>query len=280
MSRPKTSDVSALSSLVANGHQAVHGVSFSPSEIPYGGFSPVRLQIGIRPRPSLPAHTRRRLIRGQESGRPSLTFSPVRGNRRTESALERQPCGRFRSRGPWLARGLFCPAGSSLTMASSEALVSSRRLMVFGGGSLPCRVASAAAGNQRSPNLTCASFAPCRLPYPGGSGGRDCCSSTRGGLHPFVRGSAPAMPTQKSVHAWRAYEAAEFALCCTPELCRPSTDRGLLHPSYHSASRLAGTSGMTTRRVSQLPRTDFHRQDTQLYGLRHESHEWARIGIA
>ena len=232
MIRPTASNVSALSSFVANGCRAVHGVSFAPSKIPYGGFSPVRLQIGIRPRPSLPAHTRRRLIRGHESGHPSHRSAP-RGNRRTVSALERQPCRRFRSRGPWLARGLFCPAGSMLTMASSEALVSSRRLMVFGGGSLPGGVASASAGNQRFPNLSCASFAPCRLPYPGGSGGRDCCSSTRGGLHPFVKGSASAMPTQKSVHAWRAYEAAEFALCCGPELCRPSTDRGLLHSSFH-----------------------------------------------
>ena len=44
MFRPVTSGVSALSGFVANGHQAMHHVSFSPSKIPYGGFSPVRLQ--------------------------------------------------------------------------------------------------------------------------------------------------------------------------------------------------------------------------------------------
>ena len=44
MCRPVTSCVSALSGCVANGHQALHHVSSSPSEIPYGGFSPVRLQ--------------------------------------------------------------------------------------------------------------------------------------------------------------------------------------------------------------------------------------------
>jgi len=43
MFRSMTSDVSALSSIVANGHQTVH--SFLPtSKIPYGGFSPVQLQ--------------------------------------------------------------------------------------------------------------------------------------------------------------------------------------------------------------------------------------------
>jgi len=39
--RPMTSDVSALSGIVANGHQAIHFVSSAPSKIPYGGFSPV-----------------------------------------------------------------------------------------------------------------------------------------------------------------------------------------------------------------------------------------------
>jgi hypothetical protein len=33
-------------------------------------------------------------------------------------------------------------------------------------------------------------------------------------------------------------------------------------------SHLAGTSNMTTRPLSQLPRPDLHRQDTQPYGLR------------
>ena len=46
MGRPAASVVSALSGFVANGRQAVHHVSSPPSKIPYGGFSPVRLQIG------------------------------------------------------------------------------------------------------------------------------------------------------------------------------------------------------------------------------------------
>src|SRR5208337_1496824 len=40
--RPMTSSVSALSGIVANGHQAIHFVSSAPSKIPYGGFSPVK----------------------------------------------------------------------------------------------------------------------------------------------------------------------------------------------------------------------------------------------
>src|SRR5439155_3457081 len=51
MIRPMASNVSALSGNVANGHQAIHFVSSAPSKIPYGGFSPVRLQTRFRQRP-------------------------------------------------------------------------------------------------------------------------------------------------------------------------------------------------------------------------------------
>ena len=52
MFRPVASDVSALSSGVANGDQTMQHVSSSLSKIPYGGFSPVRLQTGSPRRPS------------------------------------------------------------------------------------------------------------------------------------------------------------------------------------------------------------------------------------
>ena len=66
MCRSVTSNVSAISSFVAKGHQTVHYVSSSLSKIPYGGFSPVRLQTGIQPQPSL-------LGRGL-SARPTFTY--------------------------------------------------------------------------------------------------------------------------------------------------------------------------------------------------------------
>jgi hypothetical protein len=50
--RPVASKVSALSSGVANGDQTMQHVSSSLSKIPYGGFSPVRLQTGSPRRPS------------------------------------------------------------------------------------------------------------------------------------------------------------------------------------------------------------------------------------
>src|SRR5262245_24951644 len=53
-----TSDVSALWSIVANSHQTLYLVSPTPSKIPYGGFSPVRLQTRLTPRPPSPAPCR------------------------------------------------------------------------------------------------------------------------------------------------------------------------------------------------------------------------------
>ena len=114
MIRPMTSDVSALSGIVANGHQAVHFVSSAPSKIPYGGFSPVRLQTGCQPRPSL----LRQLIRGHSRDLPGerLIRSRVSPAALTGSDTTHP------SSGPWLRQRLFCPPASSLTMATSELL--------------------------------------------------------------------------------------------------------------------------------------------------------------
>jgi hypothetical protein len=71
--RPVTSGVSALSGRVANGHQAMQHVSSNLSEIPYGGFSPVRLQTGSIRRH---LHRLRRLIDGQLHRLLQISFSP------------------------------------------------------------------------------------------------------------------------------------------------------------------------------------------------------------
>ena len=217
--RPAASGVSALWGFVANGRRAVHPVSSSPSKIPYGGFSPVRLQTGFRPRPSPPAHTRRGLIRGHESASPHPSLAPTRGNRRSESALRVRAGGRSGPEALGSPAGCAVPPGRRLLWPHPRVWPAPDALCSSAAGL--CHPAAV----QRFPNLLRVSFAPCRLPYPGGSGGRDCCSSTRGGLRPSVRGSAPASPTQNSVHAWLRNEAAEFALCCGPELRSPFTDK-------------------------------------------------------
>ena len=115
-------------------------VSPSPSKIPYGGFSPVRLQTDRQRRPStssqglsaVPSRPMTRLIRHRSCGSLPGTRDPRRATRSRTSRFNvaRPPATPTRpSRGPWLAIGLWCPAGSSLTMASSEPLNPSPPLM-------------------------------------------------------------------------------------------------------------------------------------------------------
>ena len=101
-------------------------VSSSPSKIPYGGFSPVRLQTGIRPRPS-PARSDSSLHPAPIYTQPKF-LSPKRATSRSRTCVQAALPSSDRtlpSRGPWLASGLYCPAGSTLTMTSSETLSTS-----------------------------------------------------------------------------------------------------------------------------------------------------------
>ena len=156
MRRPVTSDVSALSGSVAYGHQAMQHVSSDLSKIPYGGFSPVRLQTGLIRRC---LRRLRRLISGQLHRRLPASESPHCVGARGRVA------GAFRSRGPWLGVGFCCPVTSTLTMASSELLTNSRRLIAS-----PAGLCLAAAG-QKVPAFSCESFSSCHFQYPGGPGG-------------------------------------------------------------------------------------------------------------
>jgi hypothetical protein len=183
MFRPMASIVSALLGVVAKWPSGRASVSSSPSKIPYGGFSPVRLQIDIPPRPSPPANTRRSLIRGPQSVCPVASLSLLQGNRRTESALGNRPLGRCRSRGPWLPGGLYCPARSSLTMASSEALDFTRRLMFSPTGLAKTRDSLLYSA---CPSVR----AVCRTPSDRAVIADS--RSARGSLRPFVRVSASA----------------------------------------------------------------------------------------
>jgi hypothetical protein len=63
------------------------------------------------------------------------------------------------SSGPWLPNRLCCPAGSSLTMATSTPLTATRRLMHSS-----ARLAGSTRQPQRVPNLLCPSISP--MPSP------------------------------------------------------------------------------------------------------------------
>ena len=187
MIRPMTSNVSALSGVVANGHQAIHFVSSAPSKIPYGGFSPVRLQTRLTPRPPS------RMVPHSLIGRHCRYLRPrrfVRSGSYDQSAPRTSDHDR-ESSGPWLPNRLYCPVGSSLTMATSAPLVATRRLMVYS-----VRLRDQPASYRGSPIYSASPCTPCRRPYSGGSD--DCarqCLHRRSCLRHFRTGSATTSPT-------------------------------------------------------------------------------------
>src|SRR6266568_4810482 len=147
---PMASNVSALSGIVANGHQAIHFVSSAPSKIPYGGFSPVRLQSRLTPRP--PSQTFQRLVIGRHC-RYLVSRRFVRSGSCDQPAPRTSDHDR-ESSGPWLPNRLYCPAGSSLTMATSAPLSATQRIMDY---SVKLRNQSA---SRRGPQFTLPILSP------------------------------------------------------------------------------------------------------------------------
>jgi hypothetical protein len=181
----------------------------------------------------------------------------------------------IQSRGPWLACGLCCPAGSSLTMASSETLTPSHRLIFFVRRvfALRPRMGWLQELPQFAPRLF--SFVPPSVPR-----------QTRR-LHMTVA-SPPALAFAFSAQARHLYiHAHRFPRGRVTRL-----QSSLYAPAYAAARRIASPSPARTftfelsppespqRSVeynyagnSQFPRPDFHRLETRPYGLRTEGTE-------
>ena len=171
----------------------------------------------------------------------------------------------IQSRGPWLASGLCCPAGSSLTMTSSEPLFPSHRLMYFRRVLAP---RSAQGWEREGPQFTLRVFSlvPSSVPrWPD-----DCLrlllhrplwpspSSQKVGVRlSTLAGSLPGLRN----------EAAKFASCYGPMRWLALLRQGRLLSSFHLLGHPSGASNMTTRANSQFPRPDFHRLDKQPYRL-------------
>src|SRR2546427_1101796 len=158
MIRSMTSKVSALSGGVANGHQTIHFVSSAPSEIPYGGYSPVRLQTRLTPRP--PSQAYPRLLIGRHCR--YLRRQRFIRNRSCDQAAPATSDHDRDSSGPWLPVRLYCPVGSSLTMATSAPLSAARWLMHYSTG-----LREQPASRRGSPIYSASPFTPCCRPYSG-----------------------------------------------------------------------------------------------------------------
>ena len=263
MIRPMTSNVAALSGFVANGHQAIHFVSSAPSKIPYGGFSPVRLQTHLTPRPPSRAFPRPligRHCRYLGSGRFVRSRSCDQAAPRT-SDHDRE------SSGPWLPSRLYCPARSSLTMATSAPLPATRRLMDYS-----ARLREQPARHRGSPIYSANPFVPCRRPYSGGA---------RKGLRQW---SACGYKPSPSLHGLGHHAASHFGTreVCVTKLqrslnatarwrCSPRSDRGFYDRAFVNRVTPKVHVGYHWMVHCHLPSPDFHRLDWQPYGLRAEN---------
>jgi hypothetical protein len=250
MSRSMTSIVSALSSVVANGHQTVHCVSSTPSKIPYGGFSPVRLQTGCQERPS-PSHSG--LIRSHSSYLLRTRYSVVG----LASKRYVRPLTRTRpSSGPWLPSRLYCPAGSWLTMATSAPLPASRRLMDYTRLALRSR-----ASGRGSPiySLSPCAHAVARTPVVP----MRACDDFFGmgdSLRPICTGSAttnPTNPDQVGVVTKRQRLLDATAWCAG----WPCSGQDVYSRAFVGRVAPSPTSVMTRWTHHQFPSPDFHRLD-------------------
>ena len=221
MIRPMTSDVSALSGIVANGHQAIHYVSSAPSKIPYGGFSPVRLQTGCQKRPSSPHG---------DFDVPTVAFSSVR------VLFRNRTCVRRHSR-------LLTPHTCPVALGSASGCIVRRPHCLLRPHPSFCppppvslSYASGSNGEQEFPNLLCQGLIPCRRPYSGGSRAPMTSLSVGLGLHPFCTGSATTL-IHTPDYVWSHLRSCSVDLMLRPGILLAPLWTGLLRPSFRAVDR-------------------------------------------
>src|SRR5262245_42956994 len=260
MIRSVTSGVSALSGIVANGHQAIHFVSSAPSKIPYGGFSPVRLQTRLKQRP--PSRARPRPLIGRHCRYLNLRRGIRSGS--CDQAAPKTSDHDHESSGPWLPNRLYCPVGSSLTMAASAPLLAIRRLMDYS-----ARLRDQPASRRGSPIYSASPLAPCRRRYSGGSSNcsrrflrRWCC------LRQIRTGSATTNPIVYPVPMGRVTKLQRLLNAAAWRPCLPCSGQDFYNRAF--VGRVAPDShvGYDCMANRHLPSPDFHWLDCRPYGLR------------
>jgi hypothetical protein len=246
-------------------------VSSSLSKIPYGGFSPVRLQTGFQPRPS--------------SNMPSLSARPAftQTSRIYTRLKPLSPKRAFFRSGTFVQAELPLsytdhPVQRSLAplrvmlsrwiIAYYYLMRASRSLLpVYGLSSRSLPYGLVWAGNEKVPNLICWSFpiVPSSVPRR-----LDDCWRLL-----LDRPQWPSPFSQKvgarsialSGTARTCNEAAKFTLCYGPMELLALLRLGLLLSSFHLLGHPLGMSSITTRVNNQFPWPDFHRLDQQPYRL-------------
>jgi hypothetical protein len=211
----------------------------SPSKIPYGGFSPVRLQTEIQPppsstRPGLSTACIRpdtRLISGYRPGfqslRPTEGLTVGEAGAPASSGTAARRTGRFRPEALGSPAGCVVPPDHRLLRPHPSLSVSATHLCIRGWLLQPR--GRPRAENERFPNLLPVSGPACRPPYPGGSDG--ClwlCFATRASLRRFVSGSASTCPTHVGSGVGRVTRLqGSLSNATARRLARPSPTRAI-----------------------------------------------------
>jgi hypothetical protein len=238
-------------------------VSSSPSKIPYGGFSPVRLQtgVGIPPRSS-PAGS-------NLSARPAFLRHPLTHTR----SQFRSPKRANSYRRGTCVQAVLPPSDANTPVQRSLAprrVLLSRRLFAYydlirtSGPHLPVYalcvrsspVGLVRAGGQKVPNLSCRSVTACRLLYPGSwMTAPDCCFVTHCGLSLEGTGSAAAMSTLSGLSRGPLNEAVKFANATARGLASLATGPGVYVRAFISwvtpLKRRVSLPGQTTNSRGQ-----------------------------
>ena len=225
MSRPMTSGVSALSSIVANGHQAIHFISSAPSKIPYGGFSPVRLQTRCRDAifGAAPAAAYRRF-------QPSSDIHPLLLSGCL--GLSPHPNAPNADSGALVQRSLARPA----VVLSASVFAYYDRIRASGCPRRFRLLCQRVCDRQKFPNLLCQGLIPCRRPYSGGSRAPMTSLSVGLDLHPFCTGSATTL-IHTPDYVWPHLRSCSVDLMLRPGILLAPLWTGRLRPSFRAVDR-------------------------------------------
>ena len=307
-----TSNVSVVSDFVANGHQIIPNDSCSPSKIPYGGFSPVRLQTRCQPRPSSSLSKLKRKTRI-----PSDQVDLYAANVQVSSPIVLEALSLPRhfsgvpNHGPSRPEALGSPEGYvvppghrllwphlKLSVSPASLFPSPRQVFALRSGRsrsreapqftprvslpVPLSVPRQTKWNDHRPSrfrLRTFRFQPFRPLVPKSLKPCPCLLCPRTVPPPSTLAFASSVQARRLLSSpsrrfsdGPCYEAATFTLCYGPVSCWLFTDKSFYFRAFASWSHLQKASSITIRPNSQLPEPDFHRQDTQHYGLRTEKH--------
>jgi hypothetical protein len=247
-------------------------VSSSLSKIPYGGFSPVRLQTGIQPQSSSKMSS---LSARPAYAQPLPTCVWLKSLSQKRAFFRSRTCVQAELPLSYMDIPVQRSLAPQRVMLSHQitayydlirASLPLPPVYVLSSGPLPYGLVWA--GNKKVPNLSCLSFpiVPSSVPRRLG----DCLRLL---LHrplwpsPSLHKVGARLSTLAGSLRGLRNEAAKFASCYGPMELLALLRQGHLHSSFHLLGYPLGVSSITTRANNQFPWPDFHRLDKQPYRL-------------